>query len=90
MQRDVCTVCRMQFNPLARSPQGLAAGLMLSISLLDLLPEAAEEIGFVAANAYFYLGVLFFAAVVYFIPEPDATWLATTPATISTPKYGPS
>jgi len=43
---------------------------MLSISILDLLPEAAEEIGFMAANLCFYLGVLFFAAVVYCIPEP--------------------
>eukprot|EP00775_Hariotina_reticulata_P006787 gene6787-7004_t len=51
--------------------QGLAAGLMLSISILDLLPEAAEEIGFMAANLCFYVGVLFFAAVVHCIPEPD-------------------
>ncbi len=41
--------------------QGLAAGLMLSISLLDLLPEAVEEIGAVTGNGCFYLGVLFFA-----------------------------
>eukprot|EP00879_Flechtneria_rotunda_P017993 GHRR01018857.1.p1 GENE.GHRR01018857.1~~GHRR01018857.1.p1 ORF type:complete len:329 (+),score=111.59 GHRR01018857.1:960-1946(+) len=52
--------------------QGLAAGLMLSISLMDLLPEAAEEIGFIAANVCFYVGVLFFAAVVTLIPDPDS------------------
>lgn len=51
--------------------QGLAGGLMLSLSILDLLPEAVEEIGFVAANTCFYIGVLFFAAVVALIPEPD-------------------
>lgn len=44
---------------------------MLSISVLDLLPEAAEEIGFVKANLFFYLGVAFFALVVACIPEPD-------------------
>ncbi len=51
--------------------QGLAAGLMLCISMMDLLPAAVAEIGFVQANVCFYLGVLFFAAVVYFIPEPS-------------------
>ena len=51
--------------------QGLAAGLMLSISLTDLLPEAAEEIGFMQANIFFYLGVAFFALVVHLIPEPE-------------------
>jgi hypothetical protein len=49
---------------------------MLSISVMDLLPEAAEEIGFVAANACFYVGVLFFAAIVALIPEPDASFFA--------------
>ena len=52
-------------------PQGLAAGLMLCISVNDLLPAAVEEVGFVQANACFYAGVLFFAAVVYLIPEPS-------------------
>jgi hypothetical protein len=49
---------------------------MLSISLIDLLPEAAEEIGFVAANLCFYAGVLFFAAIVAFIPDPDTMFAA--------------
>lgn len=47
---------------------------MLSISLIDLLPEAAEEIGFIPANLCFYAGVLFFAAIVALIPEPDAVF----------------
>eukprot|EP00882_Tetradesmus_deserticola_P013781 GHRQ01014635.1.p1 GENE.GHRQ01014635.1~~GHRQ01014635.1.p1 ORF type:complete len:200 (+),score=47.09 GHRQ01014635.1:222-821(+) len=59
--------------------QGLAAGLMLSISVMDLLPEAVEEIGFVAANISFYVGVLFFAAIVALIPEPDALFFAGSP-----------
>ncbi|WIA39348.1 hypothetical protein OEZ86_005459 [Tetradesmus obliquus] len=61
--------------------QGLAAGLMLSISVMDLLPEAAEEIGFVAANVCFYAGVLFFAAIVALIPEPDTLFFAPSPNT---------
>lgn len=60
--------------------QGLAAGLMLSISMLDLLPESVEAIGFVRANLFFYLGVLFFAAVIYIIPEPDASMIVAPPA----------
>lgn len=60
--------------------QGLAAGLMLSISLIDLLPEAAEEIGFIPAQLCFYAGVLFFATIVAFIPEPDAMFAAEQPA----------
>lgn len=47
---------------------------MLSISLIDLLPEAAEEIGFIPANLCFYAGVLFFAAIVALIPEPDVSY----------------
>lgn len=45
--------------------------MMLSLSVLDLLPEAVEEIGFVVANISFYIGVAFFATVVRLIPEPD-------------------
>jgi hypothetical protein len=56
---------------------------MLSISVMDLLPEAAEEIGFLAANACFYAGVLFFAAIVALIPEPDALFFAGSPCTLS-------
>jgi ZIP family zinc transporter len=51
--------------------QGLAAGLMLCISMIDLLPAAIDKIGFVQANLCFYAGVLFFAAIVYLMPEPS-------------------
>jgi ZIP family zinc transporter len=44
---------------------------MLCISMMDLLPAAVEEIGFAKANVCFYIGVLFFAAIVYLIPEPS-------------------
>lgn len=56
--------------------QGLAAGLMLSISIMELLPDAISEIGFVPAQLWFYAGVAFFAVVVALIPEPDSSYIA--------------
>lgn len=55
--------------------QGLAAGLMLCISMFDLMPAAVAEVGFAAANAWFFAGVLFFAVVVHLIPEPSSEGL---------------
>ncbi|GFR40486.1 hypothetical protein Agub_g1053 [Astrephomene gubernaculifera] len=65
---------KMQFKRLGLL-QGLAAGLMLCISMLDLMPAAVEEVGFGAANCWFFAGVAFFAAVVHFIPEPSSEGL---------------
>lgn len=53
------------------SGQGLAAGLMLCISMVDLLPASVESIGFVQASLCFYAGILFFAVVTAVVPEPD-------------------
>jgi ZIP family zinc transporter len=53
---------------------------MLSISIMELLPDAIAEIGFVPAQLWFYLGVGFFAVVVALIPEPDASFLAAAVA----------
>ncbi|KAF8009181.1 hypothetical protein BT93_J0231 [Corymbia citriodora subsp. variegata] len=50
--------------------QGFAAGLMLSISFLDLAHNAINSIGFLKGNLWFFAGVVFFAIVVNFIPEP--------------------
>ncbi|XP_020109878.1 zinc transporter ZTP29 isoform X1 [Ananas comosus] len=50
--------------------QGFAAGLMLSISFLDLAHNALNSIGFLKGNLWFFAGVLFFAFTVNFIPEP--------------------
>ncbi|KAJ3679036.1 hypothetical protein LUZ60_017047 [Juncus effusus] len=50
--------------------QGFAAGLMLSISFLDLAHNALNSIGFLKGNLWFFAGVLFFGFVVNFIPEP--------------------
>ena len=51
--------------------QGVAAGLMLSISFLDLMPHAVTAIGFPLANVCFFVGALFFALVVKLVPEPS-------------------
>ncbi|MQM06470.1 hypothetical protein Taro_039294 [Colocasia esculenta] len=50
--------------------QGFAAGLMLSISFLDLVHNAMNSIGFLKGNLWFFAGVLLFALIVNFIPEP--------------------
>lgn len=46
---------------------------MLSISVFDLFQESQEAVGTLWANVWFFAGVIFFAAVVAIIPEPDAT-----------------
>ncbi|GKU94065.1 hypothetical protein SLEP1_g7601 [Rubroshorea leprosula] len=50
--------------------QGFAAGLMLSISFLDLAHNAMNSIGFLKGNLWFFAGVVFFAIIANFIPEP--------------------
>lgn len=50
--------------------QGFAAGLMLSISFLDLAHKAINSIGFLKGNLWFFGGVVLFAFVATFIPEP--------------------
>ncbi|XP_059624986.1 zinc transporter ZTP29 [Cornus florida] len=51
--------------------QGFAAGLMLSISFFDLAHNSINSIGFLKGNLWFFAGVIFFAIVVNFIPEPS-------------------
>ncbi|KAF3638520.1 Zinc transporter ZTP29 [Capsicum annuum] len=53
--------------------QGFAAGLMLSISFFDLAHNAINSIGFLKGNLWFFAGVIFFALVSNFIPEPSIT-----------------
>ncbi|XP_021772043.1 zinc transporter ZTP29-like [Chenopodium quinoa] len=53
--------------------QGFAAGLMLSISFLDLAHNAINSIGFLKGNLWFFAGVIFFAIIANFIPEPTLT-----------------
>ncbi|GAU40677.1 hypothetical protein TSUD_88230 [Trifolium subterraneum] len=52
--------------------QGFAAGLMLSISFFDLAHNAINSLGFLRGNVWFFSGVIFFAIVANFIPEPTA------------------
>lgn len=51
--------------------QGFAAGLMLSISFFDLAHNAINSVGFLKGNLWFFAGVIFFALVSNFIPEPS-------------------
>ena len=44
---------------------------MMCISFTDLLPEAVESLGFAQAYLAFYVGVAFYAAVAFVIPDPD-------------------
>lgn len=50
--------------------QGFAGGLMLCISFMDLAHNAINAIGFFKANLWFFGGVVAFAAIATFIPEP--------------------
>ncbi|KAE9588149.1 putative zinc/iron permease [Lupinus albus] len=50
--------------------QGFAAGLMLSISFFDLAHNALNALGFLKGNLWFFAGVIFFAVIANFIPEP--------------------
>ncbi|XP_023729766.1 zinc transporter ZTP29 [Lactuca sativa] len=65
--------------------QGFAAGLMLSISFFDLAHNAINSIGFLKGNLWFFGGVIFFAIIANFIPEPS---LAPTADSKSKKKYG--
>ncbi|PWA93082.1 zinc/iron permease [Artemisia annua] len=65
--------------------QGFAAGLMLSISFFDLAHNAINSIGFLKGNLWFFGGVIFFAIIANFIPEPS---LAPTSDPKSKKKHG--
>lgn len=53
--------------------QGLAAGLMFTLSFNDLMHNAINAIGFPRANLWFFGGVMMFAGIVTLIPEPSLT-----------------
>ncbi|KAK8965714.1 Zinc transporter ZTP29 [Platanthera guangdongensis] len=72
---EICSALIVILNPAPNLKklgllQGFAAGLMLSISFFDLAHNALNSIGFLKGNLWFFAGVIFFALVVYFIPEP--------------------
>lgn len=58
--------------------QGFAAGLMLSISFFDLAHNAINSIGFLKGNLWFFAGVIFFAIIANFIPEPTLSPVSDT------------
>ena len=49
--------------------QALSAGVMLYMSLLDLVPECIEKLGSFKALVLFFLGVFGFLVLDYLIPE---------------------
>eukprot|EP00698_Gefionella_okellyi_P018950 TRINITY_DN574_c0_g1_i1.p1 TRINITY_DN574_c0_g1~~TRINITY_DN574_c0_g1_i1.p1 ORF type:complete len:360 (+),score=54.22 TRINITY_DN574_c0_g1_i1:76-1155(+) len=51
--------------------QACAAGVMFAISFFDLLPEAMESIGTENTIIWFCGGVLFFASIAHFVPDPE-------------------
>ncbi|KAM9957986.1 hypothetical protein ACTFIW_012962 [Dictyostelium discoideum] len=46
-----------------------SSGVMIYISFMDLLPESIEEIGFYNANIWFFVGIIFFAVILRFVPH---------------------
>lgn len=51
--------------------QGIAAGFMLSVSFVDLMPAVLEDLAVLPALFYFFLGAMLFLLLKQFIPEPE-------------------
>lgn len=51
--------------------QGTAAGFMLSVSFVDLMPAVLQDLSPLPALVYFLLGALVFALLKFYIPEPE-------------------
>eukprot|EP01112_Ceratiomyxa_fruticulosa_P009563 TRINITY_DN2502_c0_g3_i1.p1 TRINITY_DN2502_c0_g3~~TRINITY_DN2502_c0_g3_i1.p1 ORF type:complete len:302 (-),score=33.57 TRINITY_DN2502_c0_g3_i1:110-1015(-) len=47
-----------------------SGGVMLYISFMDLLTESIAKLGFMTANLWFFVGMLFFLFIIRFFPEP--------------------
>ena len=48
---------------------GLSAGVMIYLSFIELLPYAIENIGFLKANIYFFIGIIIMAVIDFIIPH---------------------
>jgi len=48
---------------------GLSAGVMIYLSFMELLPHAILDIGFLTANIFFFLGILFMSILDYLMPH---------------------
>lgn len=51
--------------------QGTAAGFMLSVSFVDLMPAVLQDLDSLSALFYFLLGALVFMLLKFYIPEPE-------------------
>lgn len=60
--------------------QGLAAGLMISLSFFDLIPESVESLGLGETQLWFFIGTLIFVAVSTLVPEASVESLVTPAA----------
>jgi len=58
-------------NALLGHMLSFSSGVMLYISFMDLLYESIIRLGFFTANIWFFVGMLFFAAVIQLFPEPE-------------------
>lgn len=48
---------------------GLSAGVMISISFVELLPYAIKNVGFLNANIFFFVGIIIMAIIDFVIPH---------------------
>lgn len=48
---------------------GLSAGVMIYLSFVELLPYAIEDLGFLRANMFFFIGVVAMACIDFFLPH---------------------
>lgn len=48
---------------------GLSAGVMISISFVELLPYATQNVGYLNANIFFFVGIIVMAFVDFLIPH---------------------
>lgn len=48
---------------------GLSAGVMIYLSFVELLPYSIKGLGFLSANAFFFIGVIVMALIDFFLPH---------------------
>jgi len=48
---------------------GLSAGVMIYLSFMELLPYSIRNLGFLNANIFFFIGIIFMALLDFFIPH---------------------
>lgn len=48
---------------------GLSAGVMIYLSFVELMPYAVKSLGFLTANIFFFIGIIFIALVDFFLPH---------------------